>query len=89
MVTIAGQKKLKFDECHCTGKCANTRDCFNKDPECSDSAAKDAAAQQTKETMCTLLSDNNLDICFSLQSMQTFDTGQTVPSKIMAMDEFG
>jgi hypothetical protein len=30
-------------------------------------AAKAASAQQTKETMCTLLSENNLEICFSLQ----------------------
>jgi len=46
------------------------------------------AAQQTKETMCTLLSENNLGICFSLQIMQTFETEQNVSNKIMAMDEF-
>jgi len=39
--------------------------------------------------MCNLLSENNLDIYFSLQIMQSFVTGQKEPNKIMSMDEFG
>jgi len=40
----------------------------------AEAAAKAMAAQRTKETTCTLLSENNLAISFSLQIMQTFKT---------------
>ncbi len=41
----------------------------------ADAAAKAAAAQETKETTCALVSVTNPDISPCLQSMQTFSTG--------------
>ncbi len=41
----------------------------------ADAAAKAAAAQETKETTCALVSVTNPDISHCLQSMQTFSTG--------------
>ncbi len=41
----------------------------------ADAAAKAAAAQETKETTCALVSVTNPDISPCLQSMQTFPTG--------------
>ncbi len=41
----------------------------------ADAAAKAAAAQETKETTCALVSVTNPDISPCLQSMQSFSTG--------------
>ncbi len=41
----------------------------------ADAAAKDAAAKQTKDTECTLLSETDPDISSSLQGMQAFASG--------------
>ncbi len=43
----------------------------------ADAAAKAAAAQETKETTCALVSVTNPDISPCLQSMQSFSTGKT------------
>ncbi len=42
----------------------------------ADAAAKAAAAQETKETTCALVSVTNPDISPCLQSMQTFSKGE-------------
>ncbi|KAI2645689.1 Gag-Pol polyprotein [Labeo rohita] len=59
-------------------KCAahtNQKDSVSLGNARADAAAKTAAAQQTEEPECTLLSDTNKNSFSSLQGMQTFATG--------------
>ncbi|KAI2668497.1 Gag-pol polyprotein [Labeo rohita] len=59
-------------------KCAahtNQKDSVSLGNARADAAAKTAAAQQTEEPECTLLSDTNENSFSSLQGMQTFATG--------------
>ncbi len=64
----------KIAICKCAAHTTN-KDFVSTGNASADAAAKDAAAKQTKDTECTLLSETDPDISSSLQGMQAFASG--------------
>ncbi len=64
----------KIAICKCAAHITN-KDFVSTGNARADASAKDAAAKQTKDTECTLLSETDPNISSSLQGMQAFASG--------------